>query len=471
MKKKNQSIAKKMVIILSGLGLITVLMCVLNVAALSIMGSYNKTLSSNVKQYEKIAGGGSEAEKITEDIDYILDRSEIKISGTYIFNIILVVLAIINTIIAMIIAMRTIVSPAKKVCSELNQIVRKIENQEGDLTSRISVKTNDEIGQLALGINAFIIVLQDYMKKMKSDADTMMDSVVKVTQGVNNSNQSVSNVSSATEELAASMEEVSATVLQVSEGSSEILGKVQEMSANADSGLAIAMDIKKRAEMMREETLAGKKATTDVFQDMEHVLEESVEESRSVEQINKLTGDILSIAAQTNLLALNASIEAARAGEAGKGFAVVADEIRQLADSSRETANHIQEISNTVISAVEKLAQNSGEMLKFVDGNVMKDYDSFVEVVNQYREDADKMDEIFSGFAKEAGVMADTMQSMDSCIHDIAVTMDESASAVTSVATDASDLVTAMMDIQSETDNNRKVSADMEAQVNQFKKI
>jgi methyl-accepting chemotaxis protein len=66
-------------------------------------------------------------------------------------------------------------------------------------------------------------------------------------------------------------------------------------------------------------------------------LKKAIDNSRSVEQVENLTNEILSISSQTNLLALNASIEAARAGEAGKGFAVVADEIRKLADSSRQT--------------------------------------------------------------------------------------------------------------------------------------
>ncbi len=91
-----------------------------------------------------------------------------------------------------------------------------------------------------------------------------------------------------------------------------------------------------------------------MIREFDVALQASIEDSHQIENINSLTGDILSIAAKTNLLALNASIEAARAGEAGKGFAVVADEIRVLADGSKETANNIQQISKGVVDAVIK---------------------------------------------------------------------------------------------------------------------
>lgn len=467
MKKGKQSIATKMILIMTVMGIITILMCVMNASALTAISGYNQTLEEGIRQIEQ----GNESKEIMNEIDYALSKTEIRVSGTYYFNLILVVLAIINTVIAVIVSMRMIVKPAKKASLELDEIVKGIEAQEGDLTARVSVRSNDEIGSLASGINAFISVLQDYMSTMRANADSMMESVDKVTRGVEDSNQSVSNVSAASEELAASIEEISATLQQISDGSEDILEKVKRMSTEADSGAGTASDIMERAIRLREQTISSKQETTDVFQRIEAGLEQSVNDSRSVERINVLTGDILSIAGQTNLLALNASIEAARAGEAGRGFAVVADEIRVLADNCRETANSIQEISQTVVGAVENLTINVDEMLKFVSGNIMNDYDTFVGVVNQYHADAEQMNRILSGFAGEAGVMSDTMQNMTSGIHDITLTMDESANAVTSVATEASDLVTAISDIQSETDHNRKVSAEMDEQVQRFKKL
>ena len=375
------------------------------------------------------------------------------------------------TVFAIIVSRTMIVSPIKKVSGELEEIVEAIRNDNGDLTVRIKIKSNDEIGQMASDINAFLEVLQSYMIQMRDDSEVLMNSIDMINKETEESNKNIKNVSSSTEELAASMQEVSATIQQISNGSSQVVEKVQGMSTSADEGVTMVTDIKVRAGSMREETITSKQSATGVFENMGKVLEVSVEESRSVGQIQNLTDDILSIASQTNLLALNASIEAARAGEAGKGFAVVADEIRVLAENSSNTANRIQEISNVVVTAVEQLSENAKKMLEYVDKNVMKDYDAFVGIANQYQQDAEKMEEIFVEFATQANTMAEAMRFVDTNLANMATTIDESTIAVSTVAEDASDLVGAMMEIQNEVENNKKISEEMGAQVKRFKRL
>ena len=471
MKKGKSSIGVKMVLILVVLGIITFLMCYLNLMAYDVLREYNQSLTEEIHGYKSMVENTAEMQNIASDIDFLMERMEIRISGTYIFDIILVVLAMIVTVFAIIVSRTMIVSPIKKVSGELEEIVEAIRNDNGDLTVRIKIKSNDEIGQMASDINAFLEVLQSYMIQMRDDSEVLMNSIDMINKETEESNKNIKNVSSSTEELAASMQEVSATIQQISNGSSQVVEKVQGMSTSVDEGVTMVTDIKVRAGSMREETITSKQSATGVFENMGKVLEVSVEESRSVGQIQNLTDDILSIASQTNLLALNASIEAARAGEAGKGFAVVADEIRVLAENSSNTANRIQEISNVVVTAVEQLSENAKKMLEYVDKNVMKDYDAFVGIANQYQQDAEKMEEIFVEFATQANSMAEAMRFVDTNLANMATTIDESTIAVSTVAEDASDLVGAMMEIQNEVENNKKISEEMGAQVKRFKRL
>ncbi len=469
--KKSKSIGKKMMAILVTLGVMSFLMCALNVAALITIGEYNTALMDLNSKLQQGILAGADVTEVEAALTDLYGHMVLKIDGTLVFDIVLVVIAVVMTVVSIWASNRMIVKPAKRASKELDTIVEGIQAGEGDLTARIYVKDDDEIGKLSEGVNGFIGTLQGFVVSMRSSADSMTESVEKVNNQVDEANRSATNISSATEELAASMEEMTATAQQLAEGSAHILERVQQVNNNANEGVDMVNDIRNRASVMHTETIQSKQTATSVIEGIQGVLEQSVADSRNVDKIRELSGDILNIASQTNLLALNASIEAARAGEAGRGFAVVADEIRQLADSSSQTANGIQEIANVVIAAVEKLADNASEMLRFVDNNVMKDYDSFVEIVNQYQQDAQKMDELLSAFAEEANVIATTMQEMDGSISTMATTMDESASAVSSVAADASDLVSAMAEIQSESQMNKATTEEIGEQVQLFKQI
>ena len=467
MEKIKQSIAIKMALIISVIGIISVLMCIMNAAAFESVKEYNRMIGECAKQMED----GTVVDEVASSVNYAVSKSDIRVNGTITFNIILVVCAFIFTAGAIILAMYMIIIPAKKISFEIDEIISGIKNNEGDLSSRVVVRTNDEIGKIAVCVNDFISTLQEYMKLVNESSDSMEQSSKIIVTGVENSNHNISNVSASSEELAASIEEVSVALNQISEHSSSVLDKANMMNVSSENGAEAVRNIMNRATELREVSLSNKNTTTSVFKRLGEEVHQSVVESNNVKQINELTDDILRIASQTNLLALNASIEAARAGDAGRGFSVVANEIRALADNCRNTANSIQMISKSVISAVEALTDNANEMLNCVNDNVMKDYDSFLSVIDQYREDAENMDEILSAVSKEAGNMSQILFDMNAGIHDISRTMNDSADAVNTVANDASELALAISDIHSETKKNKEIVAGLNRLVGRFKII
>ena len=190
-------------------------------------------------------------------------------------------------------------------------------------------------------------------------------------------------------------------------------------------------------------------------------MNQALENSKSVEKVAQLTADILSISSQTNLLALNASIEAARAGEAGKGFAVVADEIRQLADSSRETANNIQTINEQVIEAVQGLVVSSEKIVGYINENILPDYRAFVQGGQQYNDDATHIDNTMAEYAGEAQDILATMMEMTEAIEGISRAVEESANGVTDAATNIDSLVQSMSTVNGQMEENSTVAKNL----------
>lgn len=410
-------------------------------------------------------------EQFNEKISWIEQDNANKIRNTQILNYLLLVVFVIVFVLVMVIVTNTIARPAKKSGKVLEEIMDKIEKGEGDLTLRVPAVTSDEVGQMARGINSFVEKLQVLMRTLKEQSKELMISADAVAVEVNDSNENAGNISATMEEMSASMQEIAATIGQIAEGSDTVLQEVESMNSSVGEGVELVQKIKRRAGRMHQNTIDGKNTTSGKIMEIREMLNSALEESRNVEKIKQLTGEILDITSQTNLLSLNASIEAARAGEAGKGFAVVADEIRALADSSANTANNIQNISNLVISAVEKLAGNAETMLQFVDEKVLQDYDEFVVVVEKYERDADSMNNLIEEFSRNTGEIKETISAMTTGLNDISTAVDESAKGVTNVAESAVSLVTAMTQIQKQTNGNQEISKQLSSEVGRFKNV
>lgn len=336
-----------------------------------------------------------------------------RVESSYVLIVSVIIILIVTAVLVMFIANRIIVVPIQKIAQVINGMIEDIHNNRGNLTERVPVQTKDEIATLARGVNEFLDILQDVIGGVISCSDEINRQQLHVNEVVDVTNQNASDTSSTMEELAASMEEVSATVGYVSENTREAEASVGEMVNQAVSGTKFAEEIRSRAEELRKLAQESRETADGMIKEFDVSLNASIEDSRQIEKIGNLTADILSIASKTNLLALNASIEAARAGEAGKGFAVVADEIRQLADSSKQTAGNIQHISEGVVAAVMTLAENAGNLVKFINERVLPDYEILERTGEQYLNDSITIDRMM-------GEMRDSMENIGSMMRSVA---------------------------------------------------
>ncbi len=307
-----------------------------------------------------------------------------------------------------IIVTHTLIVPAIGYEKKLREIIGKIDNKSGDLTERIPIRTGDEVGRLVRGVNLFIATLQNIMGNIVSSAGELDRAFVSVNESIHKANEDSGDISASAQEIAATMDNITTTVNDMNDQAGSVgenVGRVAEVTRQIQQSTT---QMRQRAEQMEKSAVENKNQATGMVENIMERLNRAIENSRSVDSVNELTNEILSISQQTNLLALNASIEAARAGDVGRGFAVVAEEIRQLADSSRETANKIQNINSIVISAVGELSANANEIMRYISETVLPDYDSHAVEGRHYREEADRV----SGAVDDCHTRMDGLNSM-----------------------------------------------------------
>ena len=361
-----------------------------------------------------------------------------------------------------------VVKPMRAATSDLMKMITEIDGGSGNLTTHLKVRGNDEIGQMVRGFNQFIDVLRNLIEKIKKGSGELEHTAASVDDGIRAAGDKITGTSATMEQLAASMEEVSATVINITENIESIRKDITVMADKTGEGLERVDSIRQKAEGMKADAAASQVSASDMVAHISGELSTAIEQSKQVEEINKLTDEILSISSQTNLLALNASIEAARAGEAGKGFAVVADEIRKLADESRNTANGIQNISKMVTESVENLAGNAGKMLDFVNQDVLNDYKGMVESGETYNEDAVQMNEMMQDLQSVAENLRRAANEISEAADGVSNAVNQSAAGVSNAAEYTSELAGHMTGINESVEKNVNIAESLKNEVAGF---
>lgn len=420
---------------------------------------YNTKILTCISELDKLIQADEKEAKAA--LEQAKTLSDVTIAGSIVFTILIFIIVVL-------VSVRLIVTPVKKSSKELGDMVDEVNNAAADLTKRISVNQKDEIGSLVEGVNTFIEALQHVIAEIRDSSVHLNSSFAAVTDSVTSVNGNATDISAVMEELSATMEEVSATLANVNERVERAGQGMDRISEQSEHILHYATEMQDRATQLENTAVTNKDTTSTMIQEILSTLQQAIENSKSVEEVNALTDEILNISSQTNLLALNASIEAARAGEAGKGFAVVADEIRVLADSSRETAGNIQQINAKVVTAVEELVKNSENIVAYINENVLKDYDGFVDSGHKYRADADYINEVMTSFTDSVEHLRQTMDEVVENVNDVSTAVEQGAEGVANAAEDTTQLVGEMETIMKEIDDSNQNISNLSTQTNRF---
>ncbi len=317
-------------------------------------------------------------------------------------------------------------------------------------------KRKDETGRMAISLHN----MRKNLRQMVANIRHVYTDLKNTTEQLSDTTKRVREMSSVntdtTQELAAAMEETAATMETVNTTVSDIKERATDIERYSKEGRESSVEVKKRAGQLKLKTQAASEKTVQMYENVQQKTEAAMEQAKAVEKINQFTQAILEISSQTNLLALNASIEAARAGEAGKGFAVVAGEIGTLATQTSTTVGSINEIIAEVNQAVANMTGCLKESTDFLEQTVLKDYEDFMGVADQYTKDATVFDDDMSAISGQINTLLSSIVEIADAMQGVSSTVSEAADGVTDIAQKTLEVSGIVQGNETLVDNNRE---------------
>ncbi|MCU5222377.1 methyl-accepting chemotaxis protein [Bacillus tropicus] len=390
-----------------------------------------------------------------------IDQSSLQIEYVVFLSLVICI------IVAMILAWwfsGKLVKPIQQIDSKL----KELSSQEGDLTARLQVNSNDEIGTIATSFNKMLenlqhiinrvqktsVEVQNASENMLEKTNISREATIKVQSSMSNLNESIQSQASSMEESSTAMDDMAVSVQRIAESASSVTELAVATSEQANDGSSV---IQKSVSQMT--------TIHDAVNATSEVVERLITHTK---YIDTAVQSISNIAEQTNLLALNASIEAARAGEQGKGFAVVADEVRKLAEQSKTAATDINQLLHQIQQDTETASSmmSQGRSEAFEGIHVIREAgNSFTTIVEQVNKVSTQMQDI-SATAEE---MAASAEEMNASLNNIASISTEVSSETAATAQSAEQKVITMNEMTQTAKQMKQTVEELDQLVSHFK--
>lgn len=345
--------------------------------------------------------------------------------------------------IVMVAVIRRITNPIQKLTGTIVAVT------EGDFTTDIEVKGNDEVTVMAGNMKEFLAGMRQILSSIITISNKIDDQAKASNQVSSDLHDSAVGQADAMEQMRTTLEELVKSINVIAENATTLAQVVADTNEAGSEAL-------QNIENTISEASEGKNGMTSVTKSMDdvkgsmQVLGKSIGDvGAAAVKINEITGTIRGIADETNLLALNASIEAARAGEAGKGFAVVATQIKNLAENSGEAADEISSLIDSVTSLIKETVNQSGRSTEQINESATAVF-AAAEQFNNIYESIEQTNRIVQGMIEKVHEVNDVASNM------AAITEEQSASAEEIEATAVS--IQELADIVSE--NSADVQKD-----------
>lgn len=395
-------------------------------------------------------------------------QSEIKSSSRMIMYMMVLaeVIAIAFSAVVGFLLSAQIVSPIKQVTEIVKQIA-DLNLRRDERMDRLS-RMKDETGAMSRAVQEMNERLLDMVHQLEETGIVVLENAEQLKDSSVGVGEMCSDNSATTQELAAAMEESSATAENITQNIETVNENAKEIMSLSQNGAEDSKQILERARSLSGTTSEATERTKSMYEQVRQETEVAIEKSKAVDRINELTHTIMEISSQTNLLALNASIEAARAGESGRGFAVVADEIGNLASQTQNTINDIDVIIKDVYEAVSSMAACLNSSTEFLENTVLVDYNEFMQVSEQYAEDAENYESNMREISGAVQTLGSAIADITEAIEGISKMTEESAEGISVIAEKTSEIVQKMADEENLVLMNREKAQKLEEIVGNF---